>query len=252
MNPLQRIRELNRVTEAELDRRELNKVTEPKTNEVDNLDLSIHSSDTMFIVTRNNNIHKNNMSNLVSKLFIIRETKTICLKNMSGLLSVLNTDKLDIFSIDNSLDSNNNSITRVNNGSPITYVSMNHEEFKKFLNNNDEFLIHNKNALYILRDGGFFDIKNLFSSIGNNPVCLGKGTSQKHHALSPLDFRLSIYLMAMFNCNYKLISYLNTFYDMDKDKYLSYYNKPYIVTPHAVPVKYVNSNSKLVKYVKVS
>lgn len=248
----ERIKELNRVAEESDRIRELNKVTEPEIYEVDDLDLSIHNSDTMFIVTRNNNIHKNNISNLVSKLFVIRETKTICLKDMSKLLSVLNTDKLDIFSIDNSIDSNNTSITRVNNGSQITYVSLNHEAFKKFLNNANEFLIHNKNALYILRDGGFFDIKNLFSSIGNNPVCLGKGTSQKHHALSPLDFRLSIYLMAMFNCNYKLISYLNTFYDMDKDKYLSYYNKPYIVTPHPVPVKYVNSSSKIVKYVKVN
>lgn len=44
--------------------------------------------------------------------------------------------------------------------------------------------------------------------------------------LSPLDFRLSCYLMAMFNFNHELISYLNTFNDITKDRYLSYTERP--------------------------
>lgn len=42
----------------------------------------------------------------------------------------------------------------------------------------------------------------------------------KSHLLSPLA-RLSSYLMAIFDFNYKNISYLNTFSDIGKDKYLS-------------------------------
>jgi hypothetical protein len=70
------------------------------------------------------------------------------------------------------------------------------------------------------------DIKNLFAKINNKDVNVGRGGSQKANALSPLDFRLSYYLMAMFNFDYKLISSLNSFNLMSKDRYLSYMDKP--------------------------
>ncbi len=74
--------------------------------------------------------------------------------------------------------------------------------------------------MYIIRDGNFLDIKNLFATINNCNVNLGRG-SQKSHMLSPLDLRLSNYIMAMFNFNYKLVSYLNTFNEVPKNIYLS-------------------------------
>jgi len=43
--------------------------------------------------------------------------------------------------------------------------------------------------------------------------------------ISPLDFRLSCYLMAMFKFNYRLISYLNTFNIVTKYRYLPYIDK---------------------------
>jgi hypothetical protein len=70
------------------------------------------------------------------------------------------------------------------------------------------------------------DIKNLFAKIQNRNVNVGRGGSQKAHALSPLDFRLSTYLMAMFKFDYNLISSLNSFNFMSKDRYLSYMDKP--------------------------
>jgi hypothetical protein len=70
------------------------------------------------------------------------------------------------------------------------------------------------------------DIKNLFARIQNRNVNVGRGGSQKAHALSPLDFRLSSYLMAMFKFDYKFISSLNSFNVMSKDRYLSYMDKP--------------------------
>ena len=82
-----------------------------------------------------------------------------------------------------------------------------------------------KNSLFIVRGGNFIDIKNLFAVIENQTVNVGRGGSQKAHGLSPLDFRLSSYLMAMFNFNYKLISSLNSFNVMTKDRYLSYMDK---------------------------
>jgi hypothetical protein len=84
----------------------------------------------------------------------------------------------------------------------------------------------NKYTIYIARGGNWIDIKNLFTTIKNKNVNVGRGGSQKSHALSPIDFRLSTYLMAMFNFDYNLISSLNLFNMMSKDRYLSYMNKP--------------------------
>jgi len=54
---------------------------------------------------------------------------------------------------------------------------------------------------------------------------VGRGGSQKAHVLSPLDMRLSSYVMAMFNFNYGLISKINAFNHLDKDRYLSYIDR---------------------------
>lgn len=50
---------------------------------------------------------------------------------------------------------------------------------------------------------------------------LGRGGSQKSHIISPLDIRLSAYLMALYNFNYKttFIS-INTINILPKDRYL--------------------------------
>jgi len=43
--------------------------------------------------------------------------------------------------------------------------------------------------------------------------------------ISPLDFRLSCYLMAMLKFNYKFMSYLNSFNGIPKYRYLPYIEK---------------------------
>lgn len=79
--------------------------------------------------------------------------------------------------------------------------------------------------MYIVKGSDFRGIKNLFATVNNCQVNIGIGRSQKTHVLSPLDFRLSCYLIAMFNFNYKLVSNLNAFNVITKDRYLSYVNK---------------------------
>jgi hypothetical protein len=101
---------------------------------------------------------------------------------------------------------------------------MNYAQFKHFINSDNKFLEYNRNSLFIIRNGNFLDIKNLFGFVSEYRVNIGRGSSQKAHILSPLDFRLSSYMMAMFTGNYHLISYLNAFNDLSKDRYLSYTN----------------------------
>jgi hypothetical protein len=156
-------------------------------------------------------------------MIIIRKEKHINLNELSEMLGFMRIEELNIFCINNKLSSNNITYASSKVNSDIKYAEMNSKNFVKFLNREDNnFLEYNKYSLYILRKGNYLKIKNLFSSINNTKVNLGRGGGQKSHGLSPLDFRLSSYLMAIFNFDYKYITYLNTFNEMSKKKYLSY------------------------------
>jgi hypothetical protein len=179
-------------------------------------------TDTIFTLTRNNSFYKAGVTNIISKMIIIRELKHVNLDDMSGILGSIGIEELNIFSIDNNSNLKDVNIIQTDKGSKVKYMEMKSEQFVKLLNSEAKFLKYNNNSLYILRGGNFLDIKNLFATINNCDANIGRGGSQKAHGLSPLDFRLSCYLMAMFNFDYKLISYLNTFNEMTKDRYLSY------------------------------
>jgi hypothetical protein len=97
-----------------------------------------------------------------------------------------------------------------------------------------------------LRNGSFLDIKNLFAKINGYEVNVGRGGSQKAHALSPLDFRLSSYLIAMFNFDYSKITYLNAFNDLEKDRYLSYMDR------RILKIRFVESKLKEFKVITLS
>jgi len=158
-------------------------------------------------------------------MVILKESNNINLDEVSKVLSFMKIEKLNIFSINsNKSDSIDTVISE--NGSKVIYIDIRPENFIEFLNNpNANFLDYNCNSMYILRGGDYIDIKNIFASINSCCVDVGRGGSQKAHMISPLDFRLSCYLLAMFNFNYKHISYLNTFNYISKDRYLSWKNK---------------------------
>jgi len=79
--------------------------------------------------------------------------------------------------------------------------------------------------LYILRDSNFLDVKKIFNKINDYEVNIGRGGGQKCGILSPLEFRLSSYLMAIFKFKYYEISRLNSFNSLHKSRYLTYINK---------------------------
>jgi hypothetical protein len=177
--------------------------------------------DTLLVLTRNNSIYKEKASNIISKMVIIEESQSISLDVLSESLDVISIKELNIFCIDNHLDNKDVNFIQTKNHCKIKYAELNTEVFKNYLNADKVFLDNNKNSLYIIRGGNYLDIKNLFAVIENCPTNLGRGGSQKSHMLSPLDLRLSSYLMAMFNFNYKVINNLNTFNYISKERYLS-------------------------------
>lgn len=201
-------------------------MTRPVVNKqtIDNFDFSIYRNDVIFIITPNNSINSRGVRNLVCKMIILNDLHTIYLDELGKAMPIIKVDKFNIFSLDKNITDINS--VKSSSNPDVNYIEMNADNFIKTLNNNN-FLKYNKHSLYIYRGGNFLDIKNLFFTIENCHTNVGRGSSQKAHVLSPLDLRLSTYLLAMFNFNYELVSSLNTFNSLDKRKYLSYTDKTY-------------------------
>jgi hypothetical protein len=197
------------------------KLSDKKIN--DDFIFPIDVNDVLFTLTLNPSVYKENVSNLISKMLVINELSYINLNELSKILAAMHIKELNIFSIDDNLLEAK--VVRRDNGSLISYTEITREQFITILNSNALFSDYNRFSLYILRDAGFLDIKNLFAKVNGHEMNLGRGGGQKAHVLSPLDFRLSSYVMAMFNFNYGLISKLNAFNGLDKDRYLSYLDK---------------------------
>ncbi len=199
---------------------DIKKVTLKKSTP-NNFEFTINSNDIIFVLTRNNSIFPNSINNMISKIFTIKELTYINLDSLSEILSIMGIDKLNIIDIKRH-PVNNIDIAKVERGCLINYVEINPLAFSKTMLNDSDFLEKNKYTLYLLRDANFSILKLLFSKINDFDVNVCKGNSQKSHLLSPLDLRLSTYIMALFNYNSKKISYLNKFNDLSKDKYLSW------------------------------
>jgi len=153
-------------------------------------------------------------------MIILRESINIDLYNLSEMLSHLKINGLHIFSI-NKKELEKMEVTTIERPSKINYLELGVIKFIEILDSPDKnFLEYNKNSLYILRNGDYKDIKNFLTRIQDNEVSIVRGSSQKSHIMSPIELRLSSYLIAIFNLDSKRLSYLNKFNDLPKSKYL--------------------------------
>jgi hypothetical protein len=130
-------------------------------------------NDILFTLTLNNSLYKDKIINIVCKIITIKEKKDINLDNISNLLGYMKIEKLHIFSIFKKLEQVN--IITSNKGSLVNYTEISKVDFINLLNaKNGNFLDYNKESLYILRNGNFLDIKNLFNSIKDCSVNIGR------------------------------------------------------------------------------
>jgi hypothetical protein len=155
-------------------------------------------------------------------MVIFKENLSFNVGELSEIIRFINIKRLNIFCVNNELDNETVYYVRANRGSDLRYAELNLERFKGFLNSDKNFWDYNKDSLYIVRNGNYLDIKNIFATVNGTPYNIGRGGSQRSHGLSPLDLRLSYYIMAMFKFDSELISRLNYFNEMPKDRYLSY------------------------------
>ncbi|HEY6534763.1 MAG TPA: hypothetical protein VIY08_02995 [Candidatus Nitrosocosmicus sp.] len=155
-------------------------------------------------------------------MFIIKDLTSINLDMLSESLSCMRIEKLNIIVINSKCEVNTVTIVKADKYSFVYYLELSPECLINLILADSKFLENNKDYLYLLKDGNFFDIKALFNQIQGCKVNICKGSSQKSHNISSLDFRLSSYILALFSFNYKQISYLNAFNVIGKDKYLSW------------------------------
>lgn len=139
----------------------------------DNFIFPLNKNDTIFTLTRTNGIVKDGLSNIISKIFTIKEDREFYLDKFSQRLGQININKILIFSINNTKKPG--PITKIGvKDSNVLYIDLNIEQFIHIINDNQKFKDYNKDSLYILRGGNFLDIKNLFTTIENCKVNIGR------------------------------------------------------------------------------
>jgi hypothetical protein len=161
---------------------------------------------------------------VISKSIILKNTLTNNLENISHLCNIIGIDSLIIFSI-NIRSKFESKVIKIDLPNKIVYIELDLETFIENFANGEkvDFWHHNKNTLYILRDGNISDLNLLFNTIENVNTKVVRGSSQKSHMLSPIDFRLSNYLMLLFNMDYNKVNNQNSFNILDKKRYLPNY-----------------------------
>lgn len=170
----------------------------------------------------NNNSKNKDITHLATKMTMLNNTIENDLAYISAISAAMQLDRLYIIeiSMDNLFECE---IYELEQQSNVKYIKIGLKFFlENFLENpnNKDFWVYNKNTLYILKDGNYSDIRELFTIIQDTQVKLVRGSSQKSHMVSPIDFRLSSYLLILCKMNYKKFNSENSFNVLSKDKYL--------------------------------
>nr|QJQ35301.1 hypothetical protein [Fusarium ficicrescens] len=159
-------------------------------------------------------------------MVVINETIDNDLVHISNLLNVMDLDAMYIFSI-NFDDSIQFEVFELEHRSNVKYIEVGLRFFiENYLENpnNEDFWPYNLKTLYILRGGNYSDLQELFTTIQNTKVRIVRGSSQKSHVVSPVDFRLSCYSLILCKMSYKKFNSYNSFNSMQKDRYLPTYS----------------------------
>lgn len=165
-------------TDGEIDTQDNLSITYSSRDQtLESMSFTLRPCDTLFVLTKNNSIFKENVANIVSKMVVVNEERIIPLDDLSEVLGGIGIKTLNIFSIFS--EEKVKSIFTTDKGCHIKLIDIDQCEFGALINHpNQKFLNYNKHSLYILREGNYLDIKNIFSFVDKCQVNLGRGGSQ--------------------------------------------------------------------------
>ena len=183
--------------------------------------LKLNNEDLIFLLTINNNSKSKEITHLTTKMAVINDSVENTLSNIAQGSGLMNLDSLNIYYIipDENLEFE---YLQIDNPSKIVYIEVGIKYFMENVLDNPQydFWKHNKNTLYILKGGNYSYLKDLFTVVQEEKVNIVRGSSQKSHIVSPIDFRLSCYLMILYNMNYNKVASNNSFNLLTKNRYL--------------------------------
>lgn len=152
---------------------------------------------------------------------IINNSVENTLSNIAAASKFMNLDTLYICSIviDDTFECE---VLELEEPCKVIYMEIGIKFFMERMLDNPEhdFWVYNKDTLYILRDGDYSDLKDLFTVVQAEKVNVVRGSSQKSHIVSPIDLRLSCYLMILYNMDYSKVASSNSFNILTKNRYL--------------------------------
>ncbi len=129
----------------------------------------------MLVLTRGGGMMKDNINNMIGKMAVIKELRSVSINEVSKALGVFKIEKLNIFSINNEVELGLINHYAVNNGCKINYMELSSESFKKYINTPRlDFLEYNRHSFYIVRNGNYINIKNMFETINGHSVHIGR------------------------------------------------------------------------------
>lgn len=156
-------------------------------------------------------------------MIVINNTSEINLSSLTYVLDNMNINRLVIFSINLTNQIHMEKFVLNGDYTELVYIEIGVEQFIEYISENPkEFWDVNRDTLYVLRDGSYTDVKYILSQVGEFGLNLGRGGSQKSHIMSPLELRLSSYIMAMFDFNYRTVLHANQFNCLSKERYLPF------------------------------
>lgn len=175
----------------------------------------------LFLINKNKN-SRNSITHLSTKLVVIKKYIGNDLETISKLASMMNIEQFYIFSIfpDKDLEYQ---IQEVELPSKVNHITIGLNFFMENIlggEQDEAFWNLNKSSLYILKDGNYSDLRRIFTSVKGIKTSLVRGSSQKAHLVSPIEFRLSTYLMILSNMDFKKVTRQNAFQNIKKDRYL--------------------------------
>jgi hypothetical protein len=171
----------------------------------------------------NNNFRNKDVLDITAKITILKnELITPELNTMSILASYMSLEKFYIVNI-NLENSDIVHTGEVDSPTPIKYIDVGLKFFmENFFNGESSsvFWEANKHTLYILRNANYSHVKEIFKEMEHINVDVVRGSVQRSHVVSPIDFRLSCYMLLLFNLNFNKFVMENSFNNISKDRFL--------------------------------
>jgi hypothetical protein len=180
----------------------------------------IEEGDILFTISNPNNLVKEGHNTLNIKLFYPKDFHQENYINFFRNLYELGVNKLQFLTICDSFDKEYNNPYVEGDFKVINILKTN---FMDFINSGVyNFGDNNKYTLYLLKKGTFDQIKTLFQVADREYVInFGKG-SQKSHICSDIEFRLTLYLFALYNKDFNFLRYSNNFSNLNKNQYTTF------------------------------